>query len=426
MATINKRETKTGKVRWDAQVYVGRHPATGKPQFLSKTHHRKGDAEAWARKQESMKDEGVRPATTRETLADYLTGWLEVYAGQVRAVTLYNYEVSLKRWVLDPPKGTPPIGSIRLTKLTVKAFEELYRHMTDHGLQPRGVQYMHGILKRALKDAVRKGILPKNPAEFATVPKADHKGEEDEEDTAAGYLDREQADRFLTAAREPEDPEAPRTYAALWYVLLTGGLRPCEAFALKWRQVDFDRGEVHIRRTLTRVGLDREKHPLGWKLTKPKTKKSRRTVPLPDITMRELRAWRTQQKRDKLAAGSEWQEHGFVFTTQTTGAPLDGSNLYRGPFRRVMEAAGLGEYGPEPEKPRSGPTPKREFTPSHRVYDLRHSFATLLLEAGEDLLVVSRLLGHSTIKLTADTYAHVTQERREEAAQRFDRMFAAG
>lgn len=434
MATINKREWTTKatgqqRVRWDAQVYLGRHPATGKPQFVSKTFHRKGDAEVWARKQESMMDDGTRPATTRETLAEYLTRWLDVYAGQVRAVTVYNYRTVINRWVVNPSNGTPPIGAIRLTKLTVKAFDELYRYMREQaGLQPRGVQYLHGILKRALKDAVRKGVLPKNPAEFATVPKADHTGEEDDEDGRVGYLNREQALGFLTAAKEDR-------YSALWHVLLTGGLRPCEAFALRWRDVEFDvetaatredeqPGSVSVRRTLTRIGVDRKKHPLGWKVTKPKTKKSRRTVPLPAETMWELRKWRTQQKRDRFAVGSEWQEHGLVFTTQV-GSPLDGSNLHRGSFRRVCSATGLGEWGPEPTKPRSGPTPNRAFTPSIRVYDLRHTFATLLLEDGEDLLVVSRLLGHSTYKLTADLYAHVTPERKEQAAARLDRMFAA-
>src|SRR5690606_20469055 len=105
----------------------------------------------------------------------------------------------------------------------------------------------------------------------------------------------------------------------------------------------------------------------------------------------------------------------------------DGGNVASRDWVRVAERAGLGSYvGPEPRKPRRGPAPRRRFKPSHRVYDLRHTHATLLLMDGEDLLVVSRRLGHSGIKLTADTYASVTRERAEGAAERLDRMFSSG
>jgi integrase len=424
MAHFKKREwvTEDGKkqVRWDAQVYVGRHPATGKPQFLGKTFKRKGEAEKWVRKEEVKKDDGEALSTSRKTLAEWLGEWLELHSEQVRDVTIYNYRMMVNHWILKPAKGAPPIGSIQLTKLNVAAFDRLYRHMSEQGVRPRTVQALHQVLRSALKAAVKKGYLSRNPTESATVPKPNAKGEEQEEDADAAEvhaLSQEQAGRFLSAAKEDD------RYSALWHVLLTGGLRPCEAFALKWQRVDFEAGEVHVDMSLTRIGLDKEQHPLGWKLTATKTKKSRRPVPLPDITMRELRRWQKLQAWEKRTFRGEYQDHGFVFTTEV-GSPLDLSNLYRGPWSRVMERAGLGEYGPEPKKPRSGPTPKRPFKPSRRVYDLRHTHATLLLMDGEDLLVVSRRLGHSTIKLTADTYASVTKERSEGVASRFDRMFA--
>jgi len=116
-------------------------------------------------------------------------------------------------------------------------------------------------------------------------------------------------------------------------------------------------------------------------------------VPLPTITVRELRAWRAVQNQERPLQGAEWADHGFVFTT-TRGTPLDDSNLHRGSFRRIMEAARLGSYvGDEPCKPRRGPTPKRIFKPAFSVYALRHSHASLLLMDGESLLVVSRRLG---------------------------------
>ncbi len=160
----------------------------------------------------------------------------------------------------------------------------------------------------------------------------------------------------------------------------------------------------------------------GWRLGKPKTRKSRRTVPLPTVAMRELKAWRTKQKRDRLAAGKEWQDHGFVFTTEI-GTPLHGA---RKSFVRVMADAGLGEWGPEPQKPKAGPKPRRKFKPAFRIYDLRHTCATLLLLGGVPLKVVSERLGHSTITLTADTYSHVLPTMQEAAADALEAMFGAG
>jgi integrase len=303
--------------------------------------------------------------------------------------------------------------------------------MTEEGLQARAVRYLHGILKLALKTAVKKGDLPRNPAEFATLPRKNHKAEvadsEEGGDEHVEALDREQYARFLEAAR------ALDWHSALWHVLVTTGLRPGEALALKWRHVDLDNAQVHVRATLARVGHK------GWKLTAPKTPKSRRTVPLAAVTVQELQRWKEQQSRERQAAlqrrkeqqscerqaaRSAWQDHDFVFTNRH-GGPLDHTNLAARCFRRVLERAGLGEYvGPVPEKPKGqpGPRKRRPFKPAFRIYALRHTFASLLLADGVPLLMVSRLLGHSTIKLTADVYGHVLPKERDEVAGHFDRM----
>lgn len=204
-------------------------------------------------------------------------------------------------------------------------------------------------------------------------------------------------------------------YSALWHVLLLGGLRPGEALGLKWKDVDMEAGAVRVVRNLVRIpGVE------GWQLELPKTKNSRRTVPLPAVAMRELKAWKVQQTRDRLQVGPEWQEHGFVFTTQL-GTPLHGA---RRTFARVMEAAKLGEWGPEPQrKSRSGPLPKRPFKSAFRMYDLRHTCATLLLLAGVPLKVVSERLGHASIMQTADTYSHVLPTMQQAVVDKLDEMF---
>jgi integrase len=128
----------------------------------------------------------------------------------------------------------------------------------------------------------------------------------------------------------------------LWHLLLDAGLRPGEAYALKWAQVDLDAKLVQVGATLARQGLDKTQQK--WKLTKPKTRRSERKVPVSDATIAELRRWKKQQVADRLLLGPEWQEHGFVFTTQW-GTPLGYKTALE--WGRVLReaAAGRGDLG---------------------------------------------------------------------------------
>ena len=160
-------------------------------------------------------------------------------------------------------------------------------------------------------------------------------------------MNEDEAGRFLEAAREDR-------YFPLWVVLLTGGLRPGEALGLKWEDVNFEESRIHVRHSLTRVGLDREKYPDGWMLKDTKTGRGR-TVPLPDLAIRALREWKKKQAGERLLVGSEWQDHGFVFTTPN-GSPPNQSNLNTRNFNQVMARAGLkGSGDPNPRSPGMDP-----------------------------------------------------------------------
>jgi integrase len=230
----------------------------------------------------------------------------------------------------------------------------------------------------------------------------------------------EQAKRFLTAAKKDR-------LSALWHVLLDGGLRPGEAFALQWRHVDFERGVVKVRQTLTRVGVPKRKDgKLGWMLTDPKTKSSKGDVPLSELTMKELKHWKAKQNEERLLIGKEWEDHGFVFTTEF-GTPI-GNNMGR-VWERLVRAADcdgdLGAWGEHRAKPRSGPTPQPSFAPRFSMYVLRHTCATLALLDGVDLLQVSRRLRHKNITITARFYGHMKAEHTKQAAESFNRLAAS-
>lgn len=419
MATFRKLK-RTG--HFEARIFLGRHPVSGKPLFESKTFDRKSDATDWATEQEAQRNRGsYQPTSLRITFAEYLRDrWLPVYASQVR--NAYNVERVVDKWIFRPQPNVPALGGKALRKLRVADFDKLYEALTERGMKPRGVSYLHGLLKQALKFAVKKGELANNPAQLATLPKSNAAGEvkDDDEDSLGPVksLTPEQEGRVLTAAKQDR-------WSALWHLLLDAALRPGEAFALKWSHIDLDAKLVRVRYTLARVGVNKAEQ--GWKLTKPKTERSRRDIPISDVTVAELRRWKKQQVTERVAIGPEWQDHGFVFTTEV-GTPL-GNNMHRA-WARLLRAADagrgdLGTWGPEREKSKSGPTPERPFTPSVRLYVLRHTSLTLALIDGISLLEVSRRAGHTDLSFTAKMYGHLKAEHTTAAAESFNRRHAS-
>jgi integrase len=175
-------------------------------------------------------------------------------------------------------------------------------------------------------------------------------------------------------------------------VLLTGGLRPAEALGLRWSDVDGDR--LSVQRALLRPRGG------GWQLAEPKTARSRRVVVLPWSTVRALAHHRARQAEERLAVGSAYRDHGFVFATND-GEPLDVHNVSARVFKPLLREAGL---------------------PDIRLYDLRHSAATLRLANGENPKIVSEMLGHSSVVLTLDTYSHVLPEMQRESANRLESL----
>ena len=400
---IQRIETEAGGVRWRLRLYLGRDPETGKRIIHTQTFDRKGDAEKREAELKGTGPSGSRVVPSKKTLSAYLKHWLDnVKAGRVRARTLHDYRGMIRRYVQKPPEGAPPIGKMRLDKLHAGSFEALYAHLwREEGLSPRTIQYLHTILRQALGHAVDTRILPRNPTDAVKPPRQAKEGGTPKK--AMRAMSREEATRLLAASKTDE-------YGALWTVLLMAGIRPGEAFGLRWEDVDLDGGKLHVRHALTRRGVE------GWKLVEPKTARARRVVVLPELAVRALREHRVTQAERRLLLGSEYQVHGFVFAT-TFGTPLDLANIYRR-FQTVLQAAKLGTWK-EPEE--GEPT----FIPGFRLYDLRHTCATLLLLAGENPKVVSERLGHASITLTLDTYSHVLPSMQEASAERLEAMFGS-
>jgi integrase len=233
--------------------------------------------------------------------------------------------------------------------------------MQDRGLSTRTVQYTHAVLRRALKQAKRWGMVDRNVAEDVDPPRL----KRDE----IRPLDREQTRRLLEVA------EGDRMHA-FYVVAITAGLCPGEMLALRWSDVDLEAGMLRINRTLS-----------GGEFVTPKTPRSRRKIELCNTARSALRAHRKRHLEEQMKKAGLWKDHGLVFPS-TVGTPLSHRNVVRS-FKALLKRA--------------------ELPASTRLYDLRHTCATLLLSSNVHPKYVQELLGHASIAQTLDTYSHVLE-----------------
>jgi integrase len=359
---------------WLVRVFLGRD-ADGKRRFNNKTiRGSKKAAQAWARDTETKISMGDYCEPTKQTIAEFLNKWLDGAAAQrVRPRTLESYRKLIANYVI------PAFGDRKLSQLRLPEIEKLYTDMRTRGLSPRTVRYTHSVLRTALKHAARARLLSHNPTDYATLPR--------HERTEMQCLDRAEAFRFLAAAENDR-------YHALWELLAVGGLRPGEALGVKWG--DISGSTITVQRALVAGGEN-------WQVADTKTAGSRRSKLLVASTVKALQTHRRRQAEEKLRAGVAYRDNGFVFVTET-GLPLDIQHVTRQHFHKVLKAAGIDK--------------------KIRLYDLRHTAATLMGYAGFSLKEISEQLGHSTIRLTADTYSHVLPDMKQEGVRKMELLLA--
>lgn len=376
---IYKKKNKNGNV-WVVRIFIGRDE-NGKQKFHKKIiEGTKKKAIAYETKKLRERDLGISIESTNTNLNKYLDEWLDKAAKhRLRERTFEDYKEYLKRYVRDV------IGSKKLCDLKPLDIQKLYTDLLECNLSARTVRYCHAVLSSALKQAVKWQILVVNPCDAVDLPK--------QQRTEMNCLSPEEATKFLKAAK-----------ADKWYVIfslaLATGMRPEEYLGLQWKDLNFDAGTIMVRRALVwkRKGG-------GWSLQEPKTPQSRRTIPLPVSILKELKEHRRKQNEGRLLAGAEYQNDDFIFAGEF-GNPIMASNLFRRHFQPIINK--MVEEGKLKKK--------------IRLYDLRHSCATLLLSAGENPKVVSERLGHASITLTLDVYSHVLPDMQKSATEKIEKM----
>jgi integrase len=370
---VEKRQAGLGAVyrrrdgRWEGQIRIRGGPRRSFYAHTRRDAIRKLAEARWALGQGLPVSSGAQP------LSAYFGYWLAANRARLRIATTATYALDVRRLM-------PYLGSTPLRAINPGMIQSTYTSLLKSGLSERSVEQAHTVLHRALKQAMHWGLTSRNPAALVTPPRPVRR-----EMTA---LTGGQLQRLL------HQTEGGRWHP-LWVLLGTSGLRKGEALGLSWQDVDLEAGHLIVRRALQR------QRQIGLVFVPPKSQRSRRTVYLTDLARRALHNHRQRQEQRRLST-KPWTDSGLVFTN-LDGGPLEPGEVNFALTRALAQAD----------------------LPRVRVHDLRHTTASILLEAGTHPKVVQDLLGHSTIRLTLDNYSHLTPPLHQEAARTMDLVLAS-
>jgi integrase len=371
--TIYPRKNKDGKVTsYRASYWV--HTSDGPKRRYISAKTKKEVARKLREILHAM-DSGTFVDAGQLTVEEYLDRWLkDSVKDTVRTSTYQRYEQVVRLHLI------PSLGRLKLKDLNPVHVQRLYRDRLDSGLSPGTARKIHNVLHKALAQAVKWGLMPRNATEATNPPK--------EIFEEINPLSAEEAHRLIEAARE--DP-----LEALYVLAIHTGMRQGELLALKWENIDLESGVINVKRTLTK---DKGRLLFG----EPKSAKGRRRIDLTDAAVAALRAHLSRQMGDMQRLGDLYQDQGLVFTTNT-GAPISPSNLRQRSFDKLLKKAGVRAI---------------------RFHDLRHTCATLLLRREIHPKYVQELLGHANIKMTLDRYSHFIPGMGRRTAQVMEEIFS--
>ena len=361
---------------WEARITVGRDPGTGKQvrrSFSGKTQREvreKMQAAAVA------VNDGTYKEPSKMTTAEWLDIWEAEYLGDVKPFTVASYKGQIKNHI------KPALGAVRLEELAPHTIQSFYNALgkprgDKPGLSPKTIKNVHGILHKALQQAVENQYIRFNPADVCKLPRIERK--------ELHPLDEQQIPLFMAAVKGHK-------FEALYTVTLFTGMREGEALGLRWSCVDFKAGTITIDKQ-----LQREKKVGGqYIFASLKNGKSRVITPAPWV-MDYLKAHRMKQTEARLKAGPLWENSGLVFTDEI-GHHLAIATVYNH-FKTIAKSIGCGDV---------------------RFHDLRHSYAIASIRAGDDIKTVQGNLGHATAAFTLDVYGHVTDQMKRASAERMN------
>ncbi len=320
------------------------------------------------------KEDGIPIITDSQTVGEYLTSWLETVRYQVKPSTWRRYGNFVKGHII------PALGKIPLSKLSAQQVQMLYTKVLNKGLSTTTVHHIHGMLHRALEDALRMALIQRNVTEMVKPPRRRHH--------EMAILTAEQARTMLAAV-------VGDRFEALYVLALTTGMRQGELFALEWKDVDWQHSTLLIRASVQEDGSK-------FIIAEPKTAYSRRRIGLTPMALAALQTHRERIKQEKALLGAAWETAYDLVFPNTVGGVMIPDNFVKRNFKALLRKTGL---------------------PDIRFHDLRHTAATLMLSRGINPKVVSEMLGHSDVGITLRIYAHVLPHMQQAAVNAMQALF---
>ena len=366
---------KESKGLWEARYSAGRDPGTGKQ--IQKSIYGKTKEEV--RKKLAQKvveyDSGLYSDPSQMRVKDWAEIWQRDYLNAVKPSTKEQYATNIRNHIV------PALGATRLSKLTSPMIQRFYNKSLQN-ISPKSVRNLHGILHKMLSQAVKVRYIPINPCDACEPPTVPRK--------EIRPLTPEQVSMFLKEIKGTANEN-------MLIVDIFTGMRQSEIAGLTWDCVDFDRGTITIYRQYRK-----ERHYKGkgvYQFSPLKNNKPRTITPAKTVmdTLQKIK-----DEQDAFAEESDGlydNPEGFVFTNHK-GKPIPSPTMY-GNFKRIAKKIGC---------------------PDARYHDLRHTFATLSLQNGDDVKTVSSNLGHATVAFTLDVYGHVSEQMKKDSAERMENL----
>ena len=374
MATghIRKRVNKNGSVSYQITVESERDPVTGKRERHYKSvSGTKKQAELTMRKMISELEDGGIVKTSAMKTGVWMKEWLSLYVPNIEATTRDGYRDKIENYII------PVLGDIPINVLKTAHIQGWVQGLQGKGLAPKTIRNAYNNLNAAMKKAVVLRMIMYNPCTGVVLPK----------------MSRYQAKVYNSADVNNLLAIAKETDLYLVITLLTStGMRRGELLALKWKNVDLDNRIIHVKENIVQAGTQIVEKA-------PKSAAGIRDITIGSDVVSVLSAAKLQYFRDRADGGAGFQDLGYVIH-KPDGTPYRPDALTR-KWERFLE---------------------RNNLPSIRLHDLRHTHATLLIQAGVSPKVVQQRLGHSDVTITLNTYTHVLSSMDQEAADKLDNI----
>lgn len=363
--------TKRGKDSYSLAISMGKDPNSGKYKYTWITvRGNKTDAEKRLAEVLHQKDTGTFIKPSKTTVGQYLEVWLNDHKLHLSPRGFERYQDIVKQHLI------PDFGQLTLDHLKPEHIQKHYTSCLNKGLSPGTIAYHHAVIHVALKTAVKRGLLYRNPADAVDPPCTRRK--------EMKIWTEDQVNIFVEAAKD-------NRYYILFYTALFTGMRRSELLGLKWEDVDLIFGQICVRRSLHHLKNG------SYVFTEPKSVKSRRTIALTPSNALLLKEYWENQSLERSMLGTSLSANDLVFCT-VDGKPLRPNTITRA-WEVLAAQCGL---------------------PVIRLHDARHTHASIMLKQGIHPKIVQERLGHSSIEMTLDTYSHVVPGLQEAAAKRFD------